>query len=159
MKVYISGKIGEEVISEATRQKFARAEEKLRTTGRFTEVFNPTNKSWQYVLKRGYEIQFFDPNGVPANAIPFCDYVLLRDLMALSLKDFVYFLDDWDKSPGAQSEFSFAMATGKKIFFASREHAVYHLEEEWRKAKEVVAMKTPRYKYVELHLHELWLPI
>ena len=35
MRVYISGKIGEEVISEATRQKFERAERMLE------EHFNP----------------------------------------------------------------------------------------------------------------------
>jgi hypothetical protein len=29
MRVYISGKIGEEVLSEATRKKFARAEKML----------------------------------------------------------------------------------------------------------------------------------
>ena len=40
MRVYISGKIGEEVLSEATRQKFARAEELLQARG--FETFNPT---------------------------------------------------------------------------------------------------------------------
>ena len=40
MKVYISGKIGEEVVCEATRQKFAKAEEMLKAKG--YKVFNPT---------------------------------------------------------------------------------------------------------------------
>lgn len=40
MRVYISGKIGEEVLSEAA-QKFARAETMLYKTGRFSVVFNP----------------------------------------------------------------------------------------------------------------------
>ena len=40
MKVYISGKIGEEVLSEATRQKFAKAEQMLKAKG--FETFNPT---------------------------------------------------------------------------------------------------------------------
>ena len=39
-KVYISGKIGEEVLSDATREKFARAEDMLRSKG--YDVFNPT---------------------------------------------------------------------------------------------------------------------
>lgn len=34
MLIYISGKIGEEVISEATRQKFAKAEEMLKAKDR-----------------------------------------------------------------------------------------------------------------------------
>lgn len=42
MKVYISGKIGEVVISEATRKKFAKAEEMLKAKG--YEVFNPCDE-------------------------------------------------------------------------------------------------------------------
>lgn len=38
MRVYISGKIGEEVISDATRQKFAKAEKMLQDRG--YDVFN-----------------------------------------------------------------------------------------------------------------------
>ena len=121
MKVYISGKIGEEVISEATRQKFARAERMLRAKG--YEVFNPCNAAWQHVLKRGYETELFEEGGMKANAIPFYDYCLLRDLMAISVKDAVYFLEDWDRSPGAGSEHSFAMATGKKMLWQRLEDA------------------------------------
>ena len=40
MKIYISGKIGEEVLTEATREKFAQAERMLRQLG--YDVFNPT---------------------------------------------------------------------------------------------------------------------
>ena len=39
-KVYISGKIGEEVLSKATREKFAKAEKWLKAQG--YAVFNPT---------------------------------------------------------------------------------------------------------------------
>ena len=39
-KVYISGKIGEEVLSDATREKFAKAEEYIKAKG--YKVFNPT---------------------------------------------------------------------------------------------------------------------
>ena len=53
MKVYISGKIGEEVISEATRQKFAKAEEMLKAKG--YEVFNPCDERWLNTLKREYK--------------------------------------------------------------------------------------------------------
>lgn len=129
MNVYISGKIGEEVISEATRQKFARAEEMLRAKG--YEVFNPCNAAWQRVLKSGYETELFEKGGMPANAIPFYDYCLLRDLMVMSAKEAVYFLEDWDKSPGAGSEHSFAMATGKKMLWQRLEDAqVFHDDNE-----------------------------
>ena len=43
-KVYISGKIGEEVLSDATREKFAKAEALLKSKG--YDVFNPTNSGF-----------------------------------------------------------------------------------------------------------------
>ena len=131
MKVYISGKIGEEVISDATREKFAKAKAMLRATGRFTKIFDPTDERWQEKLRIGYRMHYFEPGGVPANAIPFYDYVMLKDLMALSLYDAVYFLDDWEKSPGANTEHSFAMATGKKMLWSRLEDAqVFHNDNE-----------------------------
>jgi len=45
MRFYISGKIGEEVISEATRRKFAAVEAMLQAKG--YETFNPTSGEWQ----------------------------------------------------------------------------------------------------------------
>ena len=42
MKVYISGKIGEEVLSDAPREKFAKAEAYLK--GWDFEVFKPNDK-------------------------------------------------------------------------------------------------------------------
>ena len=129
IKVYISGKIGEEVISEATRQKFARAERMLRAKG--YEVFNPCNAAWQRVLKRGHVTQLFEEGGMKASAIPYYDYCLLRDLMALSTKDAVYFLQDWDKSSGANTEHSFAMATGKRLLWERLEDAqIFHDDDE-----------------------------
>ena len=153
MKVYISGKIGEEVISDTTRQKFARAEKMLRAKG--YEVTNPTSDKCQILVrlsmkneeKLGYKGDFYS-------------FALITDLVSIWRDcDAVYMLEDWEKSPGANAEHSFAMATGKNILFASREQAVHHLEEEWRKANKAMNMRTPRYKYVDLHLHELWMPI
>lgn len=156
MKIYISGKIGEDVISDATREKFRTAEIFLRKKG--FEVFNPCNEAWQRVLKRGYETQLFEPGGVPANAISFYEYVLLRDLMAMSLKDSVYLLSDWDRSPGAKSEMAFACATGKLIFFESREHAVQYLESRWENGMNKTTIST-KSEYVEDHIDEYWMPI
>lgn len=152
MKIYISGKIGEEVISEATRLKFAEASDFLADLDLF--VFNPSNEAWQRELKRGYEEQAF-PHGIPANSISFYEYVLLRDLMVLSLYDAIYLLSDWEDSPGAKSEYAFALATKKRIFFEDRVHAVQFLEEQWKEANKTVKTRCPRHKYVDLHLHEV----
>ena len=158
MKVYISGKIGEEVISEATRQKFARAEAMLKAKG--YEVFNPSDEKWENLLGGEYETdRLLKCRFIDGSFPDFYAYALLRNQMVLSTKDAVYFLEDWDKSSGAGSEHSFAMATGKKILFASREQAALYLEEEWRKANKAMNMRTSRHKYVDLHLHELWMPI
>lgn len=122
MKVYISGKIGEEVISEATRQKFARAEEMLRAKG--YEVFNPCDEKWENLLKKEYATdRLFKCRFLDGTFPDFYSYVLLRDQMVLSTKDAVYFLEDWEESPGAQSEYSFAMAIGKKLLWQRQEDA------------------------------------
>ncbi len=158
MRVYISGKIGEEVISEATRQKFARAEEMLLSKGH--EVVNPVSESYQEIMnmrianvKLEWKEEDYDTK------CETYDLILLFDIHAISECDAIYMLEDWEKSPGAGAELSFAMATGKKMLFASREQAALFLEEEWRKANKAMNMRTPRHKYVDLHLHELWMPI
>ena len=123
MKVYISGKIGEKVISDATRQKFARAEEMLKAEG-YT-VFNPTSKSWQEYLSIVWSVQ------PPIKSMDKYSFILLEDLQKLAKYDAVYFLEDWDKSPGANAEHSFAMATGKKILWQRLEDAqVFHDDNE-----------------------------
>ena len=130
MKVYISGKIGEEVISDATRQKFSKAEEMLRAKG--YEVFNPCDEKWDRTLRRSYEKDRKNEEPWIDGTFPdFYTYALLRDQMVLSTKDAVYFLEDWDKSPGANAEHSFAMATGKKMLWQRLEDAqVFHDDNE-----------------------------
>ena len=130
MNVYISGKIGEEVISDATRQKFARAEEMLKAKG--YEVFNPCDEKWQRLLKREYEHDKYVKSPWMDGEFPsFYAYALLRDQMVLSTKDAVYFLEDWEKSPGANAEYSFAMAIGKKLLWQDLFDArVYHDDDE-----------------------------
>lgn len=116
MKVYISGKIGEEVISEATRQKFARAEELLKAKG--FEVFNPTDEHWEAHLKKRYEIDGKVYQPYTDGQMPdFYTYCLLRDLMALSTKDAIYMLPDFIDSKGAKAEHAFAIATGKLVYY------------------------------------------
>jgi len=130
MRVYISGKIGEEVISDTTRQKFARAEEMLKAKG--FEVFNPTSEKWQESLRKWYEKdRRLEERWIEGTFPDFYGYCLLRDLMVLATKDAVYFLDDWDKSDGANTEHSYAMAAKKKLLWQRLEDAqVFHDDDE-----------------------------
>lgn len=129
MKVYISGKIGEEVISDATRQKFARAEAMLKAKG--YEVFNPCDEQWQSTLRREYDSDRYAKSPWLTGTFPeFYAYVLLRDLMVLSTKDAIYMLADWTGSDGANVELDFARSTGKQMFWESKEDALVFNDEE-----------------------------
>ena len=129
MRVYISGKIGEEVISEATREKFARAEEMLKAKG--YEVFNPCDERWQSLLKREYDNDQYMKSPFLMGSFPdFYAYALLRDLMVLSTKDAIYMLADWTESDGANVELDFARATGKQVFWESKEDALVFRNDE-----------------------------
>ena len=129
MRIYISGKIGEEVISEATRRKFARAEEMLRAKG--YEVFNPCDEKWQATLHRDYEKEKLSPGSLllQGKFPTFYAYALLRDLMVLATKDAVYFLNDWEASNGANTELSFAVATGIRRLWQSGVDAVVLIDD------------------------------
>ena len=168
MKIYISGKIGEEVLSEASRRKFVRAETMLREKG--AEVFNPADERWQRTLRREYEQDEYVKSPWLTGKFPdFYAYCLLRDLMVLSTKDAVLFLEDWRQSPGATAEYYFAKAIGKRMYFADRHDACEHLVERmYREAKE--SGKPIEYDglrdrndieiaYFQKHLREAWLPL
>lgn len=129
MRVYISGKIGGEVISDATRQKFARAEEMLKAKG--YQVFNPCDERWQKILRREYEHDNYVQSPWLIDKFPdFYAYCLLRDLMVLSTKDAIYMLADWTESDGANVELDFARATGKQLFWESKEDALVFRNDE-----------------------------
>lgn len=154
MRVYISGKIGEEVISDATRQKFARAEEMLKAKG--YEVFNPCDERWQASLREGYEkdSKFYQPyvNGTMPD---FHTYCLLRDLMALSIKDAILILPDFIYSDGAKTEYYFAEAVGKQILFASKHDAVLYLY-----SKRLCAPEGWEYnEWIDEEAKKIWLPL
>lgn len=104
MKVYISGKIGEEVLSDATREKFAKAEEYLRSWD--FEVFNPTISG----LGREAEIR------AAANGTDFYTEIMKLDLVELEKCDAIYMLKDWCDSPGAKKELSRAKELGLAIW-------------------------------------------
>lgn len=104
--------MGELVLSQATIEKFARAEKKLRGEG-WEYVQNPASDSFQeclhdYIaLRKGERRQEAD--------------IMLFDLDMLSLCDTIYMLRDWKDSPGATTEHDFANATGINIIYEDNE--------------------------------------
>ena len=110
-RIYISGKIGEEVISEATRQKFAKAEELVKEA--FGEenvtVINPACDYIQEAIKMHYSMK-----GIK----PWYEETLLYMLHWLEACTAIYMLPDFLDSPGAKAEHAFAIATKKRIFYA-----------------------------------------
>ena len=113
MKVYISGKIGEEVLSEATRQKLAKAERMLRAKG--FDVFNPTTSGL------GEHAEYNVENATYKTS--FYQEILLCDLVQLAQCDAIYMLADWSRSNGANVELDFAVATGKQRYWELEEDA------------------------------------
>lgn len=167
MKVYISGKIGEETVSEATREKFARAQRMLEEKG--YETFNPCEEKWQQALKKGFEKEkksysVMDLDGEFPSLYSFC---LLRDLMVLSTKDAIYMLADWKLSLGAAAEFYTAAAMQKHVLFENRGHAERFLRHKFlhgaAKSEPYCSDKRPWNRvmdqYVNDHINELWMPI
>ena len=102
-KVYIAGKIGEDILSDSTRKKFAEAEAWLKAKG--YKVFNPTQS----------RLGIMAENYAKACGTNFYEEILLLDIMQLKRCDIICLLPDWHESPGALAEFFFAKAIGKKI--------------------------------------------
>ncbi len=112
MRIYISGKIGEEVISEATRAKFDAASKEIeyRYQYRLLNVIDPASEMYQDNMDRAFELCKRKKN---------YQDILLYDLYQLRTCDSIYMLEDWVLSNGARVEFDFALAAGKKIYFQS----------------------------------------
>ena len=120
MKVYISGKIGEDEISEATRNKFLNAAKVLAAEGH--EAFNPCGDNWVNDLKRNHErAKAYYKRFYGEEITEFYTYCLLRDLTALSNLDAICMLPDWESSPGAKAELAFAKAIGLKVLKITNE--------------------------------------
>lgn len=120
MKVYISGKIGEDEISEATRCKFLNAAQIIEKEGH--EPFNPCDTEWVNHLKESYANDVEIHTRLGKHMPDFYAYCLLSDMMGIaSAMDAICILPDWQSSPGAKVELAFAMATGKKVFELTKE--------------------------------------
>ena len=88
------------------------------------EGFNPTSEEWQGHLKKRYDVDRQTYQPYTDGTLPdFYGYCLLRDLMALSVKDAIYMLPDFLDSKGAKAEHAFAIATGKLVYYADE---LYH---------------------------------
>ena len=168
MMVYISGKIGVEVITPEIREKFARAEEMLKAKG--FEVFNPTDERWQRTLRREYEGDKYVKSPLLTGEFPdFYTYCLLRDQMVISTKDAVYFLEDFRDSDGATSEYYFAKAIGKSLMFQTYVRAELRLSETYdrlvRKGMPPLQREEGESdyallrRYIELNINSTWLPL
>lgn len=116
MRVYISGKIGEEVLSEATREKFAKAEEYLK--GWDFEVFNPTTSG---LGARAEEL-------AKENGTDFYTEIMNLDLAELALCDAIYMLTDWTDSPGAKREYAEASKLGLAIWYEDNKNVYGELQ-------------------------------
>lgn len=160
MKVYISGKIGEEVVSEATRQKFAKAEEMLKAKG--YEVFNPTTSGLGKVAdekvleaeRRGEKTTWYQE-------------ILKLDIDALSFCDGIYLLNDYKQSDGARIEYDFALANKKKFLFQEFFHGVDFLSLEFdEKVNRGIIEVAPEKSYNKVredwgikNIDRVWLPL
>ena len=153
MKVYISGKIGEEVPSDETRIKFVLACASLFAMGH--EYFNPTCSGLGSLAEKLAK----------QNGTTFYEEILLLDLVELKKCDAVLMLPDWEQSPGALTEYQYAKATRKKFFFAKREHAEEFLRKQWatlpenrRRPASRAAVKE-MFQYAKKHVEEAWIGI
>ena len=119
MRVYISGRIGREGITPEVRAKFARAEAMLKKLGH--APVNPASEHYQEMMKTDFDI-FRRP----------MDYrsILYYDLGRLWTCKAVYMLGDWEESPGANVEHSYALATGMTMFWEREEDARLFAEDE-----------------------------
>ena len=127
------------------------------------------DERWQRTLKREYENDRYVKSPLIMGKFPdFYSYCLLRDLMVISTKDAVFFLDDWRESPGARTEHQFAEAAGKRMFFADRCDACEYFSSgcivKPKQGTRLLNMRrfrtvTTSRSHISKHLHEAWRPI
>ena len=113
-KIYISGKMGEKSLSEATRDKFATAEARLKAEG--LDPINPATDEYQDFMQGVLAEAFEDweDSDIEGEWNEYAE-MLMHDLRIISLCDALYMLADWKQSPGATAEHAYAKALGKEI--------------------------------------------
>lgn len=113
--IYISGKMGEKVLSEATVKKFEVAQEKL--VGEGWAVINPASQVFQHGAQKHVKIESKKWKELEFGEFDWYAWLLLWDMHSLALCDAIYMLKDWKDSPGATAEYYYAKACGKEIIF------------------------------------------
>ena len=113
--IYISGKMGEKVLSEATVKKFEVAQEKLLNDG--WTVINPASPVFQRNAQKHVRIEEKKWQDLEFGEFDWYALLLLWDMHSLALCDAIYMLKDWQDSPGATAEYYYAKACGKEIIF------------------------------------------
>ena len=142
MKVYISGKIGEDVISEAIRQK---------TTSGLGKV---ADEKVLEAERRGEKTTWYQE-------------ILKLDLDALSFCDGIYLLNDYKQSDGARIEYDFALANKKKFLFQEFFHGVDFLALDFdEKVGQGIIEVAPEKSYNKAredwgvkHIDSVWIPL
>ena len=113
--IYISGKMGEKVLSEATVKKFEAAQNKLVAEG--WAVINPASPVFQRDAQKEVKIEEKKWKHLDLGEFDWYAWLLLWDMHSLALCDAIYLLSDWQDSPGATAEYYYAKACGKVIVF------------------------------------------
>lgn len=108
-KIYISGKMGEDVLSKETKDKFMLAHIDLMAKYKNALIIDPASDLLQKAVR-----DFCEKDNTINE-----DYrkALLYDMTAICRCDAIYMLRDWKDSPGATAEYYFAKAVGLEIIF------------------------------------------
>ena len=113
--IYISGKMGEKVLSAATIEKFQRAQDKLLKDG--WAIINPACEKYQRDTLKHVTIESKKWRNLKWGEFDWYAWTLLWDMHSLALCDAIYMLNDWEASPGATAEHAYAKACGKEIIY------------------------------------------
>jgi hypothetical protein len=113
--IYISGKMGEKVLSYPTIDKFEKAQEKLLSEG--WAIFNPASPKYQRDMNKHVKIEEKKWQDFEWGKFDWYSWLLLYDMHMLAMCDAIYMLKDWRDSPGATAEYYYAKACNKEVIF------------------------------------------
>lgn len=113
--IYISGKMGEKVLSMDTVKKFKKAQDRLAKEG--WAIINPASRKFQRDAQKHVEVEGKKWVDMEFGYFDWYAWLLLWDMHSLALCDAIYMLKDWKQSPGAMTEHAYAKACKKKIIY------------------------------------------